>query len=145
VATTINADCMQPPLDDAEVMKRTRQVWRDAQSGKIEPWVGKRAVARTSRAEVVELCGLGRHGSDAHALLMLLRTEHGARCARGETFCIAAKRMGELQVIPGWHWKRYSVARDLLLKAGKIHLVVKPRNTGRGWLPAQYALVGSKG
>jgi hypothetical protein len=143
VARTINMDCI-PPLDDAEVLKRTKAVRKDAEAGKIQPWVGKRAVARSRRSEITEVCALGRNGADAFVLLMLLRTAHGARCARGETFRIVTEAMQHEQTIPGWHRKRYAAARDLLLEGGLIRLVSPRKSTQAGWLPALYTLAGSE-
>ena len=132
---------MQPQLSDAEVIKRARQVWAAVQSGKIEPWIGRKATARTEKTEINLLCGKGRNGSDALTLLLMLRVEHGARCARGETFCIAADAMQREQTIPGWHAKRIVAARDLLLKEGKIEKVAERRKVHSGWMPARYTLV----
>ena len=139
VARTINDDFL-PPLGDAEVIKRARQAWEDTQAGKLEPWVGRKAVARTTASEIKDLGTKGRKGADAFMLLMLLRAEHGARCARGKTFSIVTEAMQEAQTIPGWHSKRYVAARKLLVEAGLIQVVSWHKNTGRGWLPAQYKL-----
>jgi hypothetical protein len=139
VARTINEDFL-PPLDDAEVVKRTRAVWNDVQSGKLERWVGCKAVARITKDEISQLCAADRNGADAIALLMTLRAEHGARCRRGETFCIVAEAMQRAQTIPGWHWKRIARARDLLLQVGLIELVSPHTLTPGGRLPAQYKL-----
>jgi hypothetical protein len=141
VARTINDDFL-PPLDEWEVMKRVRQVWEDAQAGKLKPWVGGEAVARSRVSEIKQLCGLGRNGADAFTLLMFLRTQHAARCARGETFCIVSEAMQREQVIPGWSWKRYSAAVKLLLAAGQVVLVAKHRpSRGGGGRPALYSLI----
>lgn len=140
VARTHNANFL-PPLPDSEVVKRTRQAWRDAQAGKIEPWVGRKAVARTNADEIRRLNIMSRNnGSDAVTLLLLLRAEHGARCRRGETFCLATEAMQQKQTIPGWTSKRYAAARDVLLEAGLVVLASRCRSIGSGWLPAQYRL-----
>jgi hypothetical protein len=137
VARTTNANFL-PPLSDAEVVKRTRQAWQDARDGKIQPWAGHEATARIRKSEIKLLNSMGRNGADAVVLLMVLRAEHGARYSRGETFSIVAEAMQEKQTIPGWHWKRYVAARDLLLKAGKLKRVMDRQKTRTGWLPAKY-------
>jgi hypothetical protein len=140
VARTINDD-FSPPLSDAEVMTRARQVWKDVQAAKLRAWVGCEAVARCTKAEITRLNGMGRNGADALNLLMLLRMEHEARCRRGETFCIAAEAMQAAQVIPGWNWKRITRARNVLLKVGLVELASARTQTRNGRLPAQYRLV----
>jgi hypothetical protein len=144
IAKTFSMACIPPLDDDAEVLKRTRAVWKDAEAGKIQLWVGKSAVARSTDSEIDELCALGRNGSDAYMLLMKLRMAHGARCARGETFRIMTEAMQTAQTLPGWHWKRIAAARDLLLEGGFIRLVTPHKSTGTGWLPAQYTLGESR-
>jgi hypothetical protein len=140
VARTINHDFL-PPLADREVVKRARQVWEDAQAGKLKPWVTGEAIARSRGSEIKQLCALSRNGADAFTLLMLLRTKHAARCARGETFCIVSEAMQREQVIPGWNWKRYSAAVKLLLAAGWLVLVAKHQPShGGGGRPAFYSL-----
>jgi hypothetical protein len=139
VARTINDDFL-PPLRDAEVIKRARQAWEDARTGKLEPWVGRKAVARTTASEIKDLSAKGCKGSDAFMLLMLLRAEHGARCARGKTFSIVTEAMQRAQTIPGWNSKRYVAARDLLLNVGLIQRVSTHKCTRSGRLPAQYKL-----
>lgn len=113
--------------------------------GKLEPWVGGEAVARSKASEIKQLCALGRNGADAFTLLMLLRTQHAARCARGENFCAVSEAMQREQVIPGWNWKRYSAALKLLLAAGLVTMVSKhqpiPGGGGRAALysfPSQW-------
>ena len=48
--------------------------------------------------------------------------------------------MERAQVIPGWTWRKYGRARDLLLKAGLIELVHGFVDTADGRLAAQYKL-----
>ena len=58
-----------------------------------------------------------------YRLLNILRDEHAARRQRGETFTLSVKSMERAQVIPGWSWRKYGTARDLLPIAGLIELV----------------------
>ena len=75
---------------------------------------------------------------------MLLRAEHGARCRRGETFCLAAEAMERDQTIPGWCSKRYTAARDVLMDAGFLVVVSPCRSIGSRWLPARYRLAAAQ-
>lgn len=130
-----------PPLDDGELYKRTEQFWRDLNAGKVQRWRNGRAHGSADGDEIRELVAMDQNGPDAFALLMLLRAEHGARCARGETFAIMSKAMSEQRVLGKWSARKYREARDLLLAAGKIELVKEatPRQ------PAEYRFVKSKG
>ena len=137
VAQTLNAN-FYPPLSDAEVIKRARQVWKAVENGNIEPWLGRASVGKTRAEEIHKLLSSGRQGSDAFTLLMFLRTQHGARCSRGKTFAIAAKDMHQAQSLPGWCSKRITAARRILLDAGKIvQITPHQRNTA-----AQYRFGG---
>jgi hypothetical protein len=120
--------------------KRAGQVWRDVEVGKLEMWVGRKAVAHTREAEIKQLAAAGRNGGDALMLLMLLQTAHGARCSRRETFHICTRAMEDAQTLPGWNRKRYAAARDLLLETGHIVLVSRSYSVGVRWLPAEYGL-----
>lgn len=144
VARNANAD-FPKPLEDKEVVKRAKQVWRDAEAGKLEPWVGGKSVVRTNAAEVKQLSALSRNGPDAFMLLMLLKAEHGARCRRGETFFIVADAMQRAGSLPRWSSKRITAARDILLKAGLIIRVTAARSIGTRVLPAEYSLAGTGG
>ena len=135
-----------PLLDDADVVKRADQVWKDAQDGRFENWVGREGVARSKVSEIDELARLSARGApDAFMLLMRLRVAHSARCRRGETFSITPKAMARDDTIPSWDWKRYARARDLLLLAGFIERVATFRNTRDGRMPAQYRLTSFTG
>jgi hypothetical protein len=82
-----------------------------------------------------------KHGSDAFMLLMLFRTEHGARTKRKETFRIVAEAMQQAQTLRGWNWKRITKARDALLDSGDIECVRKRRWAGGRLQAAEYKLV----
>jgi hypothetical protein len=144
VAMTANqrlADRGLEPLEDEEVVKRTEKVWKDAEAGKLEQWMGREAVVRSRRAEIVEIARLSKAGApDAFMLLMCLRASHSARCRRGETFAITPKAMAQDGVIPGWEWKRYARARDLLLLGGFVEKVSGFTATADGRRAAQYTL-----
>ena len=73
-------------------------------------------------------------------LLERLVDEHGARCRCGGTFALSVRAMAEAQVIPGWSWRQYSRARNLLLIAGLIDRVSKFIDTADGRVAAQYRL-----
>ena len=116
-ARTLNSQLEPEPLDDAEVLKRTRKVWQDAQAGKLRPPSALRT--RTAISALDRLCRLSpRLGPDAMALLLMLQAQHTARCRRGETFSITPRSMAAHGVIPGWTRERYERARDLLLETG---------------------------
>jgi hypothetical protein len=144
VARTANqhlADRHLSPLDDDVVIKRAQQVWNDARDGRFEQWVGREGVARSKGSEIDELARLSSRGApDAFMLLIRLRLAHSARCRRGETFSITPKAMARDDSIPGWNWKRYMRARDLLLLAGFIEKVAAFKSTRDGRTPAQYRL-----
>src|SRR5262249_35123009 len=72
-----------PILDDAVVVKRAQQVWRDAEAGKLEHWVGREGVARSRGSEIAVLSKLNpKIAPNALMLLIKLRIEHSARCRR---------------------------------------------------------------
>jgi hypothetical protein len=135
------ADRGFPSLDADEVVARTRQAWKDLESGKLERWSGRASVARAHAAEIKELCGLSKHGGDAFALLMLLRCEHQARVLRGETFKLATKAMAESSTLPGWTIERFRNAIKVLLAANFIKVPVAGCNTRGGRKAAQYTLL----
>jgi hypothetical protein len=139
VASTWNADLPEPLPDDV-VMARAGTAWKHWAAGQLEPQFRQKATAKTSRLELTSLLALSRHGADAFALLMLLRAEHSARCRRGESFAISARRMAATQVLPGWTRDRIARARDLLLQAGKIICVANFEVTPAGRRAAQYVL-----
>jgi Bifunctional DNA primase/polymerase, N-terminal len=129
------------PLDDHEVIKRAEGVWRDAEAGKLEQWVGGEGVARLTGRELQVLCRLDtKTGPDAYTLLAHFKLQHSARCKRGETFNITPKAMQRDDVIPGWSRERYERSRDLLLLGGFIERVSEYTNTAEGRSGAQYRL-----
>lgn len=134
-ARTIN-DEFEPALGDTEVVKTAKSVHQAVLAGKITPQVGRKAVARTMDAEINQLLAMDRNGADALALLMKLRTSHGARHKRGETFVLVADAMARKGTMPRWDWKRIRRAARLLLEGGFIALV----RPARGKTPAQYRL-----
>ena len=77
---------------------------------------------------------------DAFMLVMKLRIEHAARCARGETFNINPRSMVRNESTTGWSPQRYEKARDLLLAAGLIDKVSPYRMTAAGRVGAQFKL-----
>lgn len=120
VARTWNAslaDHGSTPLEtDAEVVKRARAVWRDYEASKIQRQYRQRATAKASGEEVRdELLS-----DSAFRLLMLVRSEHGARHARGEPFALSIRAMVEHRVLGSWAKERYAKARDELLHKGYI-------------------------
>jgi hypothetical protein len=128
-------------LPHEEVIKRAQDVWDDIKAGKIKPWGGgRRAVVKMAVDEAERINRHGRHAGDAMLLLHKLRAEHSVRCARGETFAIAAAAMsrGKARFMPR---KRLEKARAILLKEGLIVKVSNYRNTAAGRRPAQYRLV----
>ena len=102
------------------------------QAGRIVPWTGGEAIARSSASEVKEICRADRNGADAYMLLMFLRTQHGARCRRGGTFAIAAEAMQLAGSLPGWSDKRIAAAREILLGIGKIDRVTSHKTSVHG-------------
>jgi len=128
-------------LDTDEVLEVVRAVWPDRENGKIENWGGIESREKRRRREIALLHSIDSGDAPlAYTLLDVLRDEHAARCQRGETFALSVKSMERAQVIPGWTWRKYGRARDLLLKAGLIELVHGFVDTADGRLPAQYKL-----
>ncbi|WP_127079647.1 bifunctional DNA primase/polymerase [Rhodomicrobium lacus] len=123
------------PLDEAELVTRTQAVVRDFEAGKIERRHGRRASCTSDAAEIRYFATLD-HGVDALALLLLLRSEHGARCAQGETFRLLIKSMVDARVMGSWAARKYREARDLLL-AEEFIREVKLATKGA---PAEYSL-----
>jgi len=139
LARTINQD-YPVPLDDDEVVKRSKAVWKDRTEGKLQRWLGREATAQATKFEVKDLSAQGKNGGDALMLLMLFRAEHSARVRRGETFEINPKAMAKCQSL---HWSpgRIRAARNVLLEAGYIKVVAQARNCRTGRMATQYTLV----
>lgn len=110
------------PLDDSEVVRRSRQVVNDIENGKIERRLGRRATCTSDADEVRHLCSLP-NGTDAFALLQLLRAEHAGKSHRGETFAICVNAMAQSGVLSSWGVHKYRKARDVLLGEGFIREV----------------------
>lgn len=144
VTRTLNMDLSKlghQPLEDAVVFARAQKVWRDRQDGKIEPMLGGTGIAQLEESEIAALTRLDSKGAgDAFMLLAKLRIAHSARCRRNETFCITPQSMERDEVIPGWPWKRYMRARDLLIQANLVEKVSRFKSTRYGRIPAQYRL-----
>jgi hypothetical protein len=98
VAGTLNAS-LADPLDESEVVWRTKQVWRDFEAGKIKP-------------KATEALWRIRGGRSALTLDAKLREIHGPH----DEFGLTPKGMAKAQVIPGWSPERYRRARDLLIE-----------------------------
>jgi hypothetical protein len=81
-----------------------------------------------------------QHGGNAAALLMLLRSEHGARTLRGETFALDVKAMAECKTLD-WSSYHFRHAIRVLLETGYVKLVQPFRNSREGRIAAQYTLV----
>lgn len=126
--------CGRLPLDDGEVVDRSKQVWSDRH--KIVPWKNHRGTAVTDADEVRWMMEAHRNGPEALALVLLLRAEHSARVERGETFEIKIKSMVDARVMGGWSADRLRNARDAALHAGLIILVSEETADAR----AQYTL-----
>lgn len=109
------------PLPEAEVLAVCKSVMADAESGKLVRMNQQRATCRSDADEVRAIMDVGgTHGSDAVALLMLLRSEHEARDRRGETFNINIDAMVENRVMGSWSARRYRRARETLEKMGLL-------------------------
>ncbi len=140
-ARTWNADLSEyafEPMDDADVVRRATAVWRDREASKIERWQGRRAVAAVRADETQQLSAASRQGANALALLALLRAQHGARAARGETFAISVNPMVRDRVLGGWGARRLRNARNELLAQGYIRCVTKSTCGPHGRSAAQY-------
>src|SRR5262249_30627946 len=134
------ADPRGPRTAD-QVMAAARAVWRDRETGKIEKWsaVPSRDKHRRIVAESLSLLD-PKAAPLAYMLIERLVDEHGARCRRGETFALSVRAMAEAQVIPGWSWRQYSRARNLLLRAGLLERASEYIDTADGRVAAQYRL-----
>jgi hypothetical protein len=124
------------PLDDTEVVKRSKAVWGDWLQGKIELRHNRRARAFIPLDELDEILTSGN--DSAAILLMKLRGEHAGRMERGETFAIAGSSMAMAQTLPGWGRDKIRSARDVLIKLGYLERVAKAYGNQR---PAQYQLI----
>jgi hypothetical protein len=71
---------------------------------------------------------------------MLLRAEHQARVARGETFALNVKAMVERETL-AWTGDRFRKAIKVLLEANYLERVVESSNGRNGRIAAQYTLV----
>jgi hypothetical protein len=109
-------------------------------SGKLERFHGKKA-AETTKLLLAEG---GKHGFYAVALYDILKGEHSARCARGETFCITPKAMAASVTFQAFTRETIEKARDLLLKVGLIEVVRKSRFTSGGRAPTEYRFVSKR-
>jgi hypothetical protein len=118
------------PLLDAEVMNRVRQVWNDVLDNKLTRQFRREATAQATNSEIHELNLAGHGGSDALTLLLFLRTLHGARTRRGETFSLNCKAMEASQSLPRWTRKRIAAAIQLLLDCGKL-VRIRPAHFAR--------------
>ena len=149
VTRTLNMDLPKlghEPLGDAVVFARAQKVWRDRQDGKIKPMLGGPGIAQLEESEIAALTRFDPKGAgDAFMLLAKLRIAHSARCRRNETFCITPQSMARDEVIPGWPWKRYMRARDLLIQANLLEKVSRFKCTRDGRIAAQYRLPPSGG
>jgi len=47
-------------LDEVTVLKHAENMWKDAQEGKLEHWVGREVVARIRGSAINHLCRLDR-------------------------------------------------------------------------------------
>lgn len=101
-----HVDAGMEALDSAEIVDRTRQVWRDAQAGKL----GRSTDAHRELSL----------GENATKLLQVLRVMHPTG---RDAFAIAPDGMARARVIGRWSPARYRSARDELLKAGFVRLV----------------------
>jgi len=128
-------------LSEDKIVQRVNAVWSDVLTGKITPMFRRRGVARMGGDEIKAVAALGRHGGDAFMLLALLRVEHTARVARGETFAIAARAMAKTGTLPGWTEERFENARDTLIAGEFIRCVSQFRNGRSGRSAAQYTFV----
>jgi len=129
------------PRTADQVMAVARAVWRDRETGKIEKWSGVPSSDKHRRILAERLSLLDPKAAPlAYMLLERLVDEHGARCRCGGTFALSVRAMAEAQVIPGWSWRQYSRARNLLLIAGLIDRVSKFIDTADGRVAAQYRL-----
>lgn len=126
------------PLEDREVVDRTKQVWKDRD--RLERRIGLRATASTDADEIRSIVSQYSNGPDVFALVQLLRAEHGARAARGEGFHISIAAMVERRVLGNWSARRYRNARDNAINAGLI-IVLRPGASDR---PTVYGLVKRK-
>jgi hypothetical protein len=105
------------------------RVWDDHRRHPFVPMVGHRGTATTDADEIRVLAASG--DEDAFMLLMLLRAEHGARVARGETFHLIIQAMAGTQVLGFWSRQRYRKARDRLLDLGYLIQVTPETNHER--------------
>jgi hypothetical protein len=134
-ARTLNDDYL-PPLDDGEVVTVSRNAWNYQTSG--NNWCGRTSRAAMEGERVKRLVAMNRDGGgDAIALCMLLKSIFSAP---GITFPLATKAMEQAQTMPGWSWKRYRRAIEVLLAEGILELTKRGGN-GPG-NPSKYRFAG---
>jgi hypothetical protein len=124
VARTYNEEILQPPLNDAEVLKVARSAWEYEERG--QNWVGHGRIVAIGHNEID---GLLDENPDAFILLTKLRRHHW-----NHDFVVANKMS---DIMPGGRWtiKRFASARRELEQRGYLKQV-RPASRKNG--PALY-------
>ncbi len=111
--------CIARPVEKGEMEKIARHAWAYQEAG--TNWVAGEANAMIGRKQFSQVMTIP-NGSDAIALLLKLKMEHGARTERGRSFALSPKAMANAEVMPGWGRKRYERTRDALIECGAIEI-----------------------
>lgn len=153
-----NTNRNDPPLPDVEIGQICKSVWGYVQAGTCKAPKRPRSYAAPTSSELAALRRLDTEQgnyADALALLVELKSAHGLRARRGETFAIAASAMAQAEVIPGWSdRKRYLRATKALKSVGLIAQTSRAvlqewqnadsKRLARGCRAAQYQFGGRK-
>lgn len=126
-------------LPDTRIFKIVRQVVADLENGKIERFEQRRATCTTDADEIRYLLAQP-DGEAMLAMLLLFRSEHGARSRNGEPFAVATHAMAEHQVLGKWNASKYRRVRQALVDHGFIKMVVPATHK----TPALYLLIARK-
>jgi Bifunctional DNA primase/polymerase, N-terminal len=123
VGRTINMNCV-PPLPDAQIVSKAKQVWHYETTGRN--WVGRRARASTDREEILALS----RNPAAALLLSLLRVSHPMP---DKVFAIDQVETAKLL---GWNRRTLCSCIQALIEAGRLTCVQR----GARGHPHQYRL-----
>jgi hypothetical protein len=121
-AQILNEALCSPPLPHDELVKTVTSAWRYQIEGRN--WVGRETSVFITFDEIDKLMP----NPDAVVLLLKLRAEHlGMR----DRFALSPAAMAKARFIPGWNERRFRLARDCLVEAGRL-IVLHAGGAGRG-------------
>ncbi len=111
-------ECCVPPLPEADVVKATRSAWNYEREGRnFAP--GEKGRAMVTYESEFAILAPAAGGTDAMALLLLLRSRHFDK----PHFAVSPEGMARDRTIPGWTERRIRRARDTLADLGFLAVV----------------------